>query len=114
MKSKASSRAVPGFAAPKSIFPTPTAPTRSAPAAQSLSPCSFDVLYLLPQFLDLRLDLQRQSGDRQRFVFHAGRFGQQGVRFALHLLQKKIQFFSLLAVADEMLRKLLQMTPQPV
>src|SRR6266404_9552436 len=114
MRSKASSRAVPGFAAPKSIFPILTAPTRSTPAAQSLSPCSFDVLYLLPQFLDLRLDLQRQAGDGQRLAFHAGRFGEHGVGLAMHLLQKKIQFLSQLPGAVQQLGELLQVASQSV
>src|SRR5260370_13787062 len=114
MKSKASSRAAPGFAAPKSIFPSPTAPTRSTPAAQSLSPCSFDVLYLLSQFLDLRLDLQRQSRDCQRLAFDAGRFGQHGIGLAMHFLQKKIQLLTQLSGSVQQLGELLQVAPQPV
>src|SRR2546429_189821 len=80
-------RAAPEFSAPAWIWPIPKAPKRSPPAEQFPCPCSFDVLYLLRQFFDLRFDFQRQSGDRQRFVFHAGRFGQQGVGFAMHFLQ---------------------------
>src|SRR6267378_628804 len=114
MRSRASCRATPEFAAPESIFPIPTVPTRSTPAARSQSPCSFDVLHLLPQLLDLRLDFERHSGDRQRFVFDAGRLGEHGVGFAMHLLQKKIQFLSQLACAIEKLGKLLQVTLQAV
>src|SRR5229473_2581463 len=114
MRSKASSRAVPGFAAPKSIFPIPTAPTRSTPAAQSLSPCSFDVLYLLPQFFDLRLDLQRQARDCQRLAFDAGRFGQHRISLAMHFLQKKIQLLPQLARTVKQFPELLQVTPQAV
>src|SRR5260370_39078695 len=97
MSSKAWCRAVQGCAAPESIFTLPTAPIRSITAAQSLSRCSFDVLYLLPQFFDLRLDLQRQAGDGQGLAFHAGRFGEHGVGPAMHLLQKKIQLLPQLA-----------------
>src|SRR6266446_7007557 len=114
MRSKASCREVPGCAAPESIFPNPTAPTRSTPAAQSLSPCSFDVLNLLPQFFDLRLDLQRQAGDGQRLAFHAGRFGEHGVGLAMHLLQKKIQLLPLLARTVQQLGELLQVATQAV
>src|SRR5258708_35709187 len=97
MTSKAWCRAVPGCAALKSIFPIPTAPIRSTPAAQAQSACSFDVLHLLAQFFDLRLDFERHSGDRQRFTFHAGRLGEHGVGLAMHLLQKKIQLLARLA-----------------
>src|SRR5260370_17092726 len=114
MRSRASCRAAPGFAAPKSIFPIPTAPTRSTPAAQSLSPCSFDVLYLLPQFLDLRLDLQRQARDGERLAFDAGRLGQHGIRLAMHFLQKKIQPLPQLARSVKQFPELLQVAPQPV
>src|SRR5258708_17891089 len=114
MRSKASCRAAPGCAAPKSLFPLPTVPTRSTPAAQSLSPCSFDVLYLLPQFLDLRLDLQRQARDCQRLAFDAGRFGQHRIRLAMHFLQKKIQLLPQLARTVKQFPELLQVTPQAV
>src|SRR5882762_4055487 len=114
MRSKASCRAAPGFAAPKSISPIPTAPTRSTPAAQSLSPYSFDVLYLLPQLFDLRLDLQRQAGDCQRLAFYAGRFGQHRIGLAMHFLQEKIQLLPHLARAVKQFRELLQVAPQPV
>src|SRR5882762_7187505 len=70
MRSKAWCREVPGCAAPESIFPIPTAPTRSTPAARSQSAWSFDVLHLLAQFFDLRLDFKRYSSDRQRFTLH--------------------------------------------
>src|SRR5260370_23255713 len=92
MRPKASCRAAPGFAALMWIFPIPTAPTRSTAAARSQSACSFDVLHLLPQFFDLRLDFERHSGNRQRFAFHARRLGEHGVSLAMHLLQKKIPF----------------------
>src|SRR6266851_8816611 len=114
MRSRASCRAAPGFAAPKSIFPIPTAPTRSTPAAQSLSPCSFDVLYLLPQFFDLRLDLQRQARDCQRIAFHAGRLGQHGIRLAMHFLEKKIQLLPQFASTVKQFPELLQVTSQAV
>src|SRR6266853_6978425 len=110
MRSRASCRATPEFAAPESTFPIPTVPTRSTPAARSQSPCSFDVLHLLPQFFDLRLDFERHSGDRQRFAFHAGRLGEHGVGLAMHLLQKKIQLLSQLAGAVQQRGELLQMT----
>src|SRR6266478_10045269 len=97
MRSKAWCPAVPGCAAPESIFPIPTAPTRSTPAARSQSACSFDVLHLLTQFFDLRLDFERHSRDRQRFAFHAGRLREHSVGLAMHLLQEKIQFLSQLS-----------------
>src|SRR5216684_222237 len=114
MRSRAWSRAAQEFSAPAWIYPSPKGPKRSPPAAQSPSPCSFDVLYLLPQFFDFRLDLQRQPGDRQRFVFYAWRFGQKRVRFAMHFLEQKIQLFPQLAGSIQKFRKLLQMAPQPV
>src|SRR5438132_8332391 len=114
MRSKAWCRAAPEFVAPKSIFPIPTAPTRSTPAARSQSACSFDVLDLFAQFLDLRLDFERHPCNRQRFAFHAGRLGEHGVGLAMHLLQKKIQFLSQLAGSVQQLGELLQMTLQAV
>src|SRR5258708_39225256 len=114
MRSMAWCRAIPGFAAPESIFLIPTARTRSTPAAQSLSTCSFDVLYLLPQFFDLRLDLQRQARDCQRFAFHAGRLGQHGIRLAMHFLEKKIQFLTQLPGSVQQFGELLQVTSQAV
>src|SRR5438552_1506002 len=114
MRSKASCPAAPGFAAPKSISPIPTAPTRSTPVARSQSAWSFDVLHLLTQFLDLRLDFQRHSRDRQRFAFHAGCLGEHGVGLAMHLLQKKIEFLSQLSGSIQQLGELLQVTLQPV
>src|SRR5260370_40490693 len=107
MRSKGWCGPVRGSAAPESIFPNPTAPTRSTPAAQSPSPCSFDVLHLLPQFFNLRLDFQRQAGNGQRFAFHAGRFGEHGVSFAMHLLQKKIELLAELAGTVQQLGELL-------
>src|SRR6266576_1272363 len=112
MISKEWSWEAPACAAPKSISPIPKAPTRSTPAARSQSACSFDVLHLLAQFFDLRLDFERHSHDRQRIVFHAWRLGEHGVGLAMHLLQKKIQFFSELAGAVQQLGELLQMTFQ--
>src|SRR6266568_3881856 len=91
MRSKASCREVPGRAEPKSIFPILTAPTRSTATARSRSACSFDVLHLLPQLFDLRLDFQRHSRDREGFAFHAWRLREHGVGLAMHLLQQKIQ-----------------------
>src|SRR5713226_8772997 len=114
MRSKASCREVPECAAPKSIFPIPTAPKRSTAAARSQSPCSFDVLHLLPQFFDLRLDFQRYTRDRQRFAFHAGRLREHGVGLAMHLLQKEIQLLSQLAGSVQQLGELLQVAPQAV
>src|SRR5258708_8281617 len=114
MRSKASFPEVPEYAAPKSISPIPTAPTRSTAAARSQSACSFDVLRLLPQFFDLRLDFQRHSGDRQGFAFHAGRLRKHGIGFAMHLLQKKIQFFSELTRSIEQFGELLQVALQAV
>src|SRR5580704_1908758 len=99
MRSKAWSRAAREFSALAWTCPIPKAPTQSTPAARSLCPCSFDVLYLFPQFFDLRLDLQGQSGDGQRFAFDARRLGEHGVGFAMHFLQQKIQFLSQLARA---------------
>src|SRR5260370_28662440 len=114
MRSKAWCPAAPEFAAPKSISPIPTAPTRPTPAARSESGCSFDVLHLLAQFFDLRLDFERYSRDRQRFAFHAGRLGEHGVCLAMHLLQKKIQFLSQLAGSVQQLGELLQVTLETV
>src|SRR2546426_12712508 len=114
MRPKASCREVPGFAAPKWISPIPTAPTRSTPAARSQSPCSFDVLHLLPQLFDLRLDFERYSGDRQGFAFHAGGLREHGVGFAMHLLQKKIQLLPQLAGTVQQLGELLQVATQAV
>src|SRR6266403_2371401 len=114
MRSRASCRAAPKFAGPKSISPIPTAPIRSTPTARSQSPCSFDVLYLLSQFFDLRLDFQRYSGDRQGLAFHAGRFREHGIGLAMHLLQKKIQFLSQLSGAVQQLGELLQVASQSV
>src|SRR5205807_10394096 len=104
----------PASAAPKSGFPLPPAPTRSTPVARSQSAWSFYVLHLLAQFLDLRFDFQRHSRDRQRFAFHAGRLGKHGVGFAMHLLQKKIEFLSQLSGSIQQLGELLQVTLQPV
>src|SRR5882757_722261 len=114
MRSKASCREAPEYAAPKSISPIPTAPTRSTKAARSQSASSFDVLHLLPQFFDLRFDFQRHFGDRQRFAFHAGRLREHGVGFAMHFLQQKIQLLPELPSPVEQLRELLQVAPQPV
>src|SRR5258708_5912424 len=114
MRPMASCPAAPGFAALMWIFPIPTAPTRSTPAARSQSACSFDVLHLLARFFDLRLDFQRYSGDRQRFAFHAGRLGEHGVGFAMHLLQKKIQLLPQLPGPVQELGELLQMALQAV
>src|SRR6266446_4794638 len=107
MRSKASCREAPEYAPPKSIFPIPTAPTRSIAAARSQSRCSFDVLHLLPQFFDLRLDFQRDSSDCQCFAFHAGRLREHGVGLAMHLLQQKIQFLAELSGAVQQLGELL-------
>src|SRR6266853_901557 len=101
MRSKASCREAPEYAAPKSISPIPTAPTRSTKAARSQSASSFDVLHLLPQFFDLRCDLQR-------FAFHAGGLREHGVGFAMHFLQQKIQLLPQLPSPVEQLRELLQ------
>src|SRR5260370_8763562 len=114
MRSKGWCRAVPGWAATEWIFPIPTAPIRSITAAQSLSRCSFDVLYLLPQFFDLRLDLQRQAGDGQGLAFHAGRFGQHRIRLTMHFLEKKIQFLTQLPGSVQQFGELLQVTSQAV
>src|SRR2546430_7943383 len=114
MRSKAWCWAAPGFAAPKLIFPIPTAPTRSTPAARSQSACSFDILYLLAQFFDLRFDFQRHSGDGQRFALHAGRLGEHGVGLAMHLLQKKIKFLPQFPCAVQQLGELLQVTLEAV
>src|SRR6266404_4530584 len=114
MRSKASCREAPEYAAPKSIFPIPTVPTRSTAAARSQSASSFDVLHLLPQFFDLRLDFQRHSGNRQRFAFHARRLREHGVGFAMHFLQKKIQLLPQLPSPVEQLGELLQVATQTV
>src|SRR6266403_1720206 len=114
MRSMAWCRAVPGFAAPESISPIPTAQTRSTPAARSQSACSFDVLHLFAQFFDLRLDFKRHSRNRQRFAFHAGRLREHGVGLAMHLLQKKIQFLPQLAGSVQQFGELLQVTLEAV
>src|SRR5260370_28932833 len=114
MRSKASCREAPEYAPQKSIPPLPTAPTRSTAAARSQSPSSFDVLHLLPQFFDLRLDFQRHSSNRQRFAFHAGRLREHGVGLAMHFLQQKIQFLPELAGSVQQLGELLQVAPHAV
>src|SRR5271157_3664595 len=114
MISKASYLEAPIPSAPTSIFPSPTARKLSAAAAQTRSSRSFDVLYLFPQFFDFRLDLQRNSRNRQRFAFHAGRLRKHGVRFALHFLKQEIQFLAQLPGAVQQLRELLQVAAQPV
>src|SRR5882672_10177890 len=114
MMSRTSCRGVPEFSAPEWTFPIPMGPKRSTPVAQFLSPCSFDVLYLLPKFFDFRFYFQRESGDGQRFAFDARRFGEHGIGFTMHLLQEKIQFFAEFACAIEQLSELLHMTSQTV
>src|SRR5258708_2256743 len=96
---------------PAWIFPTPTGRKRSIPAARELSLGSFDVLHLFPQLLDFRFDLETDAGDLQRFALDAGRLGEHGVGFAVHLLQKKIEFFAEFAGAVEQSAELLQVTP---
>jgi len=65
------------------------------------------MLYLLPQF-SISPDLQRQSVDPQRFVFHAGVLDNRcSLRAAS--LAKKISFFLARRAAVEKFRKLLQM-----
>src|SRR5689334_11158153 len=107
MRSRASFRAGPECAAPEWIFPIPTAPTRSTPAARSQSPCSFDVLHLFAQFFYFRLDLKSHSRDGQRFAFHSRSFRKHGVGLAMHFLQEKIQFLAQLASPIEQLGELL-------
>src|ERR1700676_3608635 len=83
----------------ESIFPTPTVPKQSTPAAQSLYSRSFDVLHVLAQLFNLRFDFQREPRDFQGFALDAGSFREQRVGFALHFLEKKIQLFSKLSRA---------------
>src|SRR5579862_6611083 len=51
---------------------------------------SLDVLHLLAQFLDFRLNFQSNPRDFQPFFLRSRRLGKQGIRFALHFLQQKI------------------------
>src|ERR1700724_893820 len=102
------------FSAPASIFPIPTGPTRSTRAARSRPKYSFDVLHLFAQFFDLRPDFQGETGDGQSLAFHAGSLRQHGVGFAMHLLEKKIQFLTQLSGAVQEFRELLHVTPQAV
>src|SRR5208282_2797513 len=111
---KASFRATPKFSARASIFPNPRDLKRSAPAGQACSPCSFDVLYLLPQFFDLGFNFEREPGDSERFTLDPGCFRQQRVRFAVHLLQEKIELLSHLAGAVQKFSELLEMAAQAV
>src|SRR5579859_1542400 len=101
MRSKASSPASPKFSAPASIFPIPTGQKQSAPAGQALSPRSFDVLHLLPQFFNLGLDFQSQPGDGKGFAFDAGRFRKKRVGLAMHFLEEKVQLLPHLARRSE-------------
>src|SRR5260370_28465686 len=114
MRSEASCRVTQEFAAPTSISPIPKAPTRQTAAARSESPCSFDVLHLLAEFFNLRFDFERDTGDGQSFTLDAGRLGEHGVGFAMHLLQKKMKFLSQLADSIQPRGKLRQLAPQSV
>src|SRR2546430_4753374 len=91
MTSIPSSPASATSAGPMSISPSPTARKRLEPSDCFRVPHSFDVLYLLTQFFNLRFDLQPNSSDRERFALHSRRFRQHRVRFAMHFLQQKIQ-----------------------
>src|SRR5579862_8970250 len=107
----------PAFAtivAPAWTFPSPTGRTRSAAAGPAASHRSFDVLYLFPQFFDLRFNFQSDSGDGQRFTFHARGLGKHGVGFAMHFLQQEIEFLTKLAGAIQQLAELLQVAAQAV
>src|ERR1700739_5034888 len=90
--------------APELIFPIPTGPKRSTPAARPQSRRSFDVLHLLAEFFDFRFDFESQSGDSEGFAFYSGSFGKQGVGLAMHLLQKEIQFLAQLTRSVQQLR----------
>src|SRR5579859_5087649 len=101
-------------AGPKSISPNPTARKRSKPSDCFLVRRSFDVLYLLAQFFNLRFDFEANSRNRERFAFHSGRFRKHGVRLAMHLLQQEIQLLAELARAVKQFPKLLQVAAQTV
>src|SRR5580698_6723059 len=94
MRSKASSPAIPESSGPAWISPSPTDPTRSKSTAHFRTRWSFDVLHLFAQFFNLGADFQRQRGDRQCFVFHARRFGEHGVRLAMHFLEQEIELLA--------------------
>src|SRR5882672_6664028 len=101
-------------AAPKSISPTLTGRKRSKPSARFPVPCSFDVLYLLAQFFNLRLDFEPEPGNRQCLIFHARRFRKHRVRFAMHFLQKKIELFAEFARPIQQFPELLKVAAQAV
>src|ERR1700739_3873268 len=105
MRSRASSPAIPESSGPTWIFPSPTGRTRSKSAAHFRTRWSFDVLHLFAQFFNLGADFERQRRDRQRFILHARRFREHGVRFAMHFLQQEIELFAEFAGAIEQFRK---------
>src|SRR5579859_5986135 len=94
MTSTPSSPASAKCAAPRSISPSPRARKRLKPSDCFRVPRSFDVLYLLTQFFDLRFDLKSDSRNGERFALHAGRFRKHRVRFAMHFLQQKVQLLT--------------------
>src|SRR5215475_14630145 len=114
MISKPSLPASVKYAALMWICLTPTARKRSKPSEQFPVRYSFDVLYLLPQFFNLRLDLQPQSRDGQRFALDTWCFGKHRVRFAMHFLQEKIEFLAELPRPVQQLSKLMQVAAQTV
>src|ERR1700760_2037722 len=114
MRSKASSPAIPGSSGPAWIFRSPTGPTRSESAARFRTRWSFDVLHLFAQFFNLGADFKRQRGDRQGFIFHAGRFREHGIGFAMHFLQEEIELLAEFASAVEQFRELLQVAAKAI
>src|ERR1700704_4198573 len=99
-------------AGPKSISPNPTARKRSKPSDCFRVPRSFDVLYVLTQFFNLRLDFKSDSGDRKRLALHAGRLRKHRVRFPMHFLQQKVELLAELPRAIQQFPELLQVAAQ--
>src|SRR5882724_1762730 len=116
MRRKAWYRAVREFSGRAWTFPSRTDPKRSVRAGRVWCSYrrSFDVLYLLAQFFDLRFDFERQAGNGQRFAFDTGRLGKHGVGLAMHFLQQEVEFFSEFSGTLEQFGELLQMAAQAI
>src|SRR5882724_3638159 len=104
MRRKAWYRAVREFSGRAWTFPSRTDPKRSVRAGRVWCSYrrSFDVLYLLAQFFDLR------------FAFDTGRLGKHGVGLAMHFLQQEVEFFSEFSGTLEQFGELLQMAAQAI
>src|SRR5258708_3437196 len=101
-------------AAPAWIFPIPMGQKQSTPAAREPCHRSFDVLYLFPQFFDLRFHFKADAGNFQGFALDARSFRKHGVSFAVHLLKEEIQFLAELASSIQQFPELQQMATQAV